>query len=776
MTSRWRPRLGAERLIVDEIGGGLLVRTVRDPVVALTAMTGALPPEPGRIAVVTAPSVTMRSDYLQLVGQVIDDRTGGGSVGVRLVALGDAAALSTAESHLRALSYDLGRELVAPLGSLSVGADGTVAVAAPGGAGGGWVTYAPGAPPHYEPAWYPLPAWAADVPPEMAGVTVFGTAAAYPVPAGYWILPRGLQPGRAGSPSTMPPDDTMATVFLGGFTGPPVALDDIVLSLAALPLPDRYRLVLLPGALDSPEDAAYLRTYCDPAVLATAAVPVWSGGSMWSLAFVGAAGSLTRQLPGGTGPEGLRPGPRVAGVVRPARARRSASDQRRRLPRGTRTAAGWSFLTGSEPVGVVPAPTGFVVEVDTDADGFRIDGKPVTPDKVANLIDVVCPPSCRTLVVVGHGTPPADHAADSLYGTIARGLGGTVVIAADSDVSASLTGILYTSGRFRSWRMMPDEGTGQVHRSEPLGDTLPPLPAAPRPVTDATANPPLPAPLALVSAAAQADTVPAEPAVSTRDTPAEPRWITAASCDAQDRLRLRQVLNSSYETHARAVVRELIADLVSSDARLSAATVTGLVAVRAYCATERDGVNRDLRGSGTVRAGDASTLVARCAVYGLRRLPVASGPVFATFPAAVPLEAYQTGSELVEPGFVDVDLSPGDQHGGGVDFLIWSVTAHELGPVAPDRRTTAVFSAGSRFRVLGVQEGAERPRVMLLDVTPPHDGAGDEAGAEPSAESIMERLDPDGLPAGGSGPAPVRLAFPVGLDDSGLPFLPREDA
>ena len=135
---RSQPRV--ERVIVEEIGPALLVHSAGDPAVALTAMTSALPPEPGRVAIVTAPSVTARSDFLHLVGQLIGHRLRGKHVGVRLVALGSAAARLAGESQWRALSDGLGRELVAPLGSLTVGADGTVAAAASSGVGGGWVT------------------------------------------------------------------------------------------------------------------------------------------------------------------------------------------------------------------------------------------------------------------------------------------------------------------------------------------------------------------------------------------------------------------------------------------------------------------------------------------------------------------------------------------------------------------------------------------------------------------------------------------------------------
>jgi hypothetical protein len=162
-------------------------------------------------------------------------------------------------------------------------------------------------------------------------------------------------------------------------------------------------------------------------------------------------------------------------------------------------------------------------------------------------------------------------------------------------------------------------------------------------------------------------------------------------------------------------------------------------------------------------------------MYGLRQLPIVSGPVFATCVTPVPVAAYETGAELIEPAFVDVGLSPNHGPGDGVDYHIWSVSARKLGPIAPDEGSTAMFAAGSRFLVLGVEAGAERPRVMLLDLaTPPavHEGV---PGAAPQIEDIVEVLRRGRVPAGGeSGPSPGPLAFPVGLDDSGRPHQRRE--
>ncbi|GGM63461.1 hypothetical protein ACFFX1_14140 [Dactylosporangium sucinum] len=762
--SPWRPRPGSE-LIVDEIGHALLVHTAGDPATALTALTLALQPEPGRVAVVTTPSITARSDYLHLVGQIAHRVLRGDDAGVRLVPLGHAAALSAVEPQLRALSHDLDRDIVAPLGSLTVATDGTIAVAAPSYAGGGWATYPPGRPPHYEPAWFPAPAWAKDLPPETAGVTAYGAAATYAVPAGYWILPRGVTPGRAGTAASIPPDPTTATVFLGGFGELPLALDDVILSLAALPLPDTYRLALLPGALRTRGDTAYLRAYCDPPARIAAAVPVRSGGNTWGLAFIGPTGDLTGLPPHDAGRAGPRPGRGGAGNASPA-------GLGHRDPGGSQTAAGWSFVAESEPVGVVATPAGFVVEVTVEARldpaGFRVHGRPVTPDQLAGLITAVCPPRCRTVVVVAHGTPPTGHTADALFGALASGLGRTVV-AADAEVSISRTGLLHTSGLFHSWRGLPEPpGTGPHRRGPaPLGDTLPPLPAPVLPVPGRPVLTPRPAPARQVGAPPAA-----KPAVT---APAGPRWITEGTCDTPDRHRLRQLLDTRYETHARIVVRQLFRGEESPDARPTAATVSGLVAARAYCATERDALNNELRGTGPAGDGTAATLIAECAMYGLRQLPVVTGPVFATCPIPLPMTAYETGTELVEPAFVDVGPLPDREPGDGVDYHIWSRSARRLGSIAPDGRTTAIFTAGSRFLILGVDAGPERPRVMLLDLAVPAGPHDEPSDTGPRTEEIVEMLLHGRLPARREpGPGPGPLAFPIGLDGSGQPYRRRD--
>jgi hypothetical protein len=84
-----KSRRGVGGVIVEEIGTALLVRMPTDPAAALVAMAAALPPEPGRIAIVSAPSITTRPDFFLVIARIIKVHVRDN--GVRLVALGSTA-------------------------------------------------------------------------------------------------------------------------------------------------------------------------------------------------------------------------------------------------------------------------------------------------------------------------------------------------------------------------------------------------------------------------------------------------------------------------------------------------------------------------------------------------------------------------------------------------------------------------------------------------------------------------------------------------------------
>ncbi|RKR86731.1 hypothetical protein BDK92_0996 [Micromonospora pisi] len=251
-----------------------------------------------------------------------------------------------------------------------------------------------------------------------------------------------------------------------------------------------------------------------------------------------------------------------------------------------------------------------------------------------------------------------------------------------------------------------------------------------------------------------------------------PRWLAESDIEraVADRAGLRNALSGRYDAHARVVARTLAQ---SPGLRAAAGAFTeltaGLVAIRAYCDGERELVNQVLRGGGPAPEVDRASVVARCAVYGLRRLPSVLGPVFRAGPADPRLvDGYRAGDVLIEPAFVDVDLAAEPVDGAHVQFAIWSVSAHRLDSLDGAPRSSAIFPPGSRFQVLAVDEQTtdQTVRVLLRDLAASYRGGRD------SAERILSQLraaDRGATSAGGADPS-VPLAFAPGLDDVGRPF------
>jgi hypothetical protein len=191
----------------------------------------------------------------------------------------------------------------------------------------------------------------------------------HPVPAGFWVLPGGEVPGRAGAAAAIAPQPTTMTVFVGGSAAPPAPLDSVVEALTAIPMAEHCRVVLLPRALP-PGGVAELRASCGPSIALEAAVPIWSDAA-WSLALVSPRGRLgcptpiagspwygELSRPRRTSPASAPPVP-LPGRHRHRRSRTVPA----RLP-GVSTPAGWSFTSEARPVGVVRASGGTVIEVD----------------------------------------------------------------------------------------------------------------------------------------------------------------------------------------------------------------------------------------------------------------------------------------------------------------------------------------------------------------------------------------------------------------------------
>ncbi|MEV4984244.1 hypothetical protein [Micromonospora sp. NPDC053811] len=250
------------------------------------------------------------------------------------------------------------------------------------------------------------------------------------------------------------------------------------------------------------------------------------------------------------------------------------------------------------------------------------------------------------------------------------------------------------------------------------------------------------------------------------------RWLPSADPEltVANRAALRQAVGGRYDAHARVVTRTLAESPgLRAAAGVVADLAAGLVAVRAYCDGGREYVNEVLRGGGDDEEAERVELLARWATYGLRRLPSVFGPVFRPGPAGFAhVRAYRPGDVLAEPAFVDVDLAAGPVPPSGVEFAIWSVSAHRLGGLAADPGPGgAVFQPGSRFLVLAVDEqpGEGAPmRVMLQDLGAAY-GVEPRRGGRNDSERILAQLR--AAPRTG---ASRTTGFAPGLDDEGRPF------
>ena len=324
------------------------------------------------------------------------------------------------------------------------------------------------------------------------------------------------------------------------------------------------------------------------------------------------------------------------------------------------------------------------------------------------------------------------------------------------------------------------EGRPTVAGLDPLIPALPPVPIGPPAIEEVQpplSRPTVEGPLRALLAEAEdlAETIaPPGPAPGTAPHPGWSEsglWLpdadpTPERADA-NRAALRTALSGRYDMHARVVTRAL-----SENPGLRAVSGTvggitaGLVAVRSYLLDENETVNRVLRGS----PGDTDrvTLIAGSARYGLRRMPSVFGPVFRGRPGepGETIAAYQPGDELIEPGFVDVSLTPSGAD-TAIEYAIWSVSAHRLNGLDVDD-DAALFPPGTRFAVLAVDRQADGPlRVLLRDLASRRQAR---AGAAESTERVLAGLRAAPRPAPVIRPPGPRMAFPIGLDHAGRRF------
>ncbi|GAA2718724.1 hypothetical protein ACFY2R_20285 [Micromonospora olivasterospora] len=234
-----------------------------------------------------------------------------------------------------------------------------------------------------------------------------------------------------------------------------------------------------------------------------------------------------------------------------------------------------------------------------------------------------------------------------------------------------------------------------------------------------------------------------------------------ARTDETDRERLRTVLGWKFQAHSRTVTRALSLRPGLRSAVGEYDVMAGLVAVLALLNGVGERVNGALRGGGT--PDEDVQLLARCARAGLEQLPAVGGPVFAAAPAGLEVtDRYRAGDLLVEPAFTAVSLTGGAEGGAG-RYAIWSATARRLDQLGvPDgpgaRAGRAMFAAGTRFTVLGTDEGPDgAPCVLLREIVVGHQRGLDERVAGKLREALAAQ--PRGA---ASAPLPWPLGFAAG--------------
>jgi hypothetical protein len=133
------------------------------------------------------------------------------------------------------LSERLGRVVVAPDGTVTLGAGGSLFVHS--GRGSGWVRFEPGHAPHWLAKRFPQPVWDSPLIAEVSQTSALGVVE--PLPGGLWIRPTGFskeqRPHRAQLIRTMPLQKDILTVVLGAPESPPLTLDDAARVWVQLP-------------------------------------------------------------------------------------------------------------------------------------------------------------------------------------------------------------------------------------------------------------------------------------------------------------------------------------------------------------------------------------------------------------------------------------------------------------------------------------------------------------------------------------------------------------
>jgi len=104
----------AAEVRAETVGAALTLHAADDEPVALSTILAALPEEPDRVAVVSAPGVTGRPDFFEVLPDLVAEHLGGVAAGVRLVPVGRYAPAVRAEVAGPALAEQIGQPVVLP--------------------------------------------------------------------------------------------------------------------------------------------------------------------------------------------------------------------------------------------------------------------------------------------------------------------------------------------------------------------------------------------------------------------------------------------------------------------------------------------------------------------------------------------------------------------------------------------------------------------------------------------------------------------------------------
>ncbi|MFF3838722.1 hypothetical protein [Streptomyces sp. NPDC001930] len=235
--------------------------------------------------------------------------------------------------------------------------------------------------------------------------------------------------------------------------------------------------------------------------------------------------------------------------------------------------------------------------------------------------------------------------------------------------------------------------------------TSSPAPAA---VEPAAPEPPAPEPAAPEPSAPGRVPSPAPAAAPSVLPP--PSTASPSATPASGQTDLRTLLGPAWERHHQAVVRALTR-LPSVRSRADDAMRSDLVALHLHLTGEAGVLPEGRRREG-INAG-------------LRRLPSYRGPALrSTGPGAGAADPVP-GTELSSG--TPISALTADRplpRGGGDRYLIWSATARRIRPLLDDGTAGAdsveevVFAAGTRLRVIGVRDGREGGRLVLLREMP----------------------------------------------------------